>query len=88
MEVTHCPSCLLLARACGVNDCPVIMYARALVHTQCVCLQVLAVVSQASVAFVFFFAFVVAAICFSPVHNAGALWAAVIWSSLRSPCLS
>ena len=35
--------------------------------------QVLAVVSQASVAFVFFFAFVVATICFSPIHSAGAL---------------
>ena len=35
-------------------------------------MQVLAIVSQASVAFVFFFAFIVALICVSPIHNAGA----------------
>ena len=29
-------------------------------------------VSKASVAFVFFFAFIVALICVSPIHNAGA----------------
>lgn len=38
--------------------------------------QVLAMVSQASVAFVFFFAIIVAIICVSPIHNAGAL---VMW---------
>ncbi len=47
--------------------------------------QVLAVVSQASVAFVFFFALVVAVICFSPVHSAGARCSvAVAWYAPRA----
>ena len=60
-----------------VGDPAVGCIALAPSHLCVMCLQVLAVVSQASVAFVFFFALVVAVICFSPIHNAGARSSAV-----------
>lgn len=45
-------------------------------------MQVLALVSQASVAFVFFFAIIVAIICVSPIHNAGAVTNRLIYRPL------